>query len=179
MSGVALVTSDAHTGLVEAISAALPGASSQRSSVNITGGGRVPADSPPPPGEDLGSLTGPGPAADLSLPAVAGLDRPVGVLPRAELRRGRRRDSGPGHQLAATSKPATAPQRATGHLPRRGRQARPHGGIPPVAAARGRRRCRRPVGRQGSRPTRSWHCDRCWPATDIAKSSDARAGSLD
>jgi transposase-like protein len=42
LSGVALVTSDAHAGLVEAIGATLPGASWQRSSANITGGGRVP-----------------------------------------------------------------------------------------------------------------------------------------
>jgi hypothetical protein len=42
-----------------------------------------PAGPPPPPGEDLGSVTGSGPAADLSLPAVADLDRPVGVVPRA------------------------------------------------------------------------------------------------
>lgn len=42
LSGVALVTSDAHAGLVTAIEATLPGASWQRSSVNIDGGGRFP-----------------------------------------------------------------------------------------------------------------------------------------
>ena len=42
LTGVALVTSDAHAGLVEAITATLPGASWQRSSVNIGGGGNVP-----------------------------------------------------------------------------------------------------------------------------------------
>jgi transposase-like protein len=42
LSGVALVTSDAHAGLVEAIGANLPGASWQRSSVNISSGGKVP-----------------------------------------------------------------------------------------------------------------------------------------
>ncbi|GAA4470768.1 hypothetical protein GCM10023094_00310 [Rhodococcus olei] len=42
LSGVRLVTSDAHAGLVSAIGATLPGASWQRSSVNINGGGIVP-----------------------------------------------------------------------------------------------------------------------------------------
>jgi putative transposase len=42
LSGVALVTSDAHRGLTEAIGATLPGAAWQRSSVNMTGGGMVP-----------------------------------------------------------------------------------------------------------------------------------------
>jgi transposase-like protein len=42
LSGVALVTSDAHRGLTEAIGATLPGASWQRSSVNIVGSGMVP-----------------------------------------------------------------------------------------------------------------------------------------
>jgi putative transposase len=42
LSGVALVTSDAHTGLVEAIGATLPAAGWQRSSVNIGAGGMVP-----------------------------------------------------------------------------------------------------------------------------------------
>jgi transposase-like protein len=40
LTGVKLVTSDAHNGLVAAIGATLPGASWQRSSANITGGGR-------------------------------------------------------------------------------------------------------------------------------------------
>ena len=42
LSGVQLVISDAHPGLVAAIGSALPGASWQRSSVNIIGGGRFP-----------------------------------------------------------------------------------------------------------------------------------------
>lgn len=43
LSGVKLVTSDAHAGLVAAVGATLPGASWQRSSVNIVGGGIVPS----------------------------------------------------------------------------------------------------------------------------------------
>jgi hypothetical protein len=39
---VALVTSDAHRGLVEAIGATLPGAAWQRSSANISSGGTFP-----------------------------------------------------------------------------------------------------------------------------------------
>jgi len=42
LSGVALAISDAHPGLVSAVEATLPGASWQRSSVNISGGGRFP-----------------------------------------------------------------------------------------------------------------------------------------
>jgi putative transposase len=42
LTGVKLVTSDAHRGLVDAIGATLPGASWQRSSVNIIVGGMVP-----------------------------------------------------------------------------------------------------------------------------------------
>jgi putative transposase len=42
LTGVKLVTSDAHNGLVVAIGATLPGASWQRSSVNISDGGRFP-----------------------------------------------------------------------------------------------------------------------------------------
>jgi putative transposase len=42
LTGVALVTSDAHRGLVDAIGATLPGACWQRSSVNIGAGGIVP-----------------------------------------------------------------------------------------------------------------------------------------
>jgi len=42
LSGVRLVTSDAHRGLVEAIGATLPGAAWQRSFANIGGGGMVP-----------------------------------------------------------------------------------------------------------------------------------------
>ncbi len=42
LSGVRLVTSDAHPGLVAAVGATLPGASWQRSSVNLAGGGTVP-----------------------------------------------------------------------------------------------------------------------------------------
>jgi putative transposase len=42
LSGVALVTSDAHPGLVAAIGATLPAAAWQRSSVSIIGGGMVP-----------------------------------------------------------------------------------------------------------------------------------------
>jgi putative transposase len=42
LSGVKLVTSDAHAGLLAAIGATLPGASGQRSSVNIGGGGMIP-----------------------------------------------------------------------------------------------------------------------------------------
>jgi transposase-like protein len=42
LSGVRLVTSDAHAGLVAAIGATLPGAAWQRSSVNIRGGGKFP-----------------------------------------------------------------------------------------------------------------------------------------
>ncbi len=42
LQGVRLVISDDHTGLVGAVEAALPGASWQRSSVNITSGGTVP-----------------------------------------------------------------------------------------------------------------------------------------
>ena len=42
LSGAALVTSDAHTGLVKALGAELPGASWQRSSANLGHGGTVP-----------------------------------------------------------------------------------------------------------------------------------------
>ena len=42
LSGVRLVISDAHPGLVDAIASTLPGASWQRSSVNMPGGGTVP-----------------------------------------------------------------------------------------------------------------------------------------
>ena len=42
LAGVALVTSDAHRGLTEAIGATLPGAAWQRSSVNIVCGGTFP-----------------------------------------------------------------------------------------------------------------------------------------
>ena len=42
LSGVHLVVSDVHSGLVAAIGATLPGASWQRSSVNMPGGGIVP-----------------------------------------------------------------------------------------------------------------------------------------
>jgi transposase-like protein len=42
LSGVQLVISDVHPGLVAAIGSALPGASWQRSSVNINAGGRFP-----------------------------------------------------------------------------------------------------------------------------------------
>jgi transposase-like protein len=42
LSGVKLVISDAHRGLVAAIGAALPGAAWQRSSVNMIAGGIVP-----------------------------------------------------------------------------------------------------------------------------------------
>jgi transposase-like protein len=42
LSGVTLVTSDAHQGLVAAVGATLPGAGWQRSSVNIVRGGMVP-----------------------------------------------------------------------------------------------------------------------------------------
>jgi putative transposase len=42
LTGVRLVTSDAHSGLVQAIGATLPGASWQRSSVKIVHGGMVP-----------------------------------------------------------------------------------------------------------------------------------------
>ena len=42
LSGVRLVTSDAHAGLVAAIGATLPGAAWQRSSVNISSGGKFP-----------------------------------------------------------------------------------------------------------------------------------------
>jgi transposase-like protein len=79
LSGVALVTSDAHRGLVEAIGATLPGASWQRSSVSLgaagwsrwftSAGGRGPWQ-----------RDREGPAADPSLPAVAGSDWPVGVV---------------------------------------------------------------------------------------------------
>jgi hypothetical protein len=44
-------------GLTEAIGATLPGASWQRSSVNIGGWRDPPAGSPPPSGENLGSVT--------------------------------------------------------------------------------------------------------------------------
>lgn len=56
-SGTLLEISDAHPGLVEAIAAALVGATWHRSSVNmpVAGWSRW---SPPPPGEDLGSVIG-------------------------------------------------------------------------------------------------------------------------
>ena len=43
LSGVQLVISDAHCGLTDAVAAVLPGASWQRSSVNLSDGRRVPA----------------------------------------------------------------------------------------------------------------------------------------
>jgi putative transposase len=42
LAGVRLVISDAHPGLVDAIASTLPGASWQRSSVNMASGGAVP-----------------------------------------------------------------------------------------------------------------------------------------
>jgi len=42
LHGVRLVISDAHPGLVDAIASTLPGASWQRSSVNMPNGGAVP-----------------------------------------------------------------------------------------------------------------------------------------
>lgn len=57
LSGVSLVISDAHSGLVDAIASTLPGATWQRSSVNMPAAGWS-RWSPPPPGEDLGSVTG-------------------------------------------------------------------------------------------------------------------------
>src|SRR5690606_4205086 len=57
LSGVSLVISDAHPGLVDAIASTLPGATWQRSSVNMPAAGWS-RWSPPPPGEDLGSVTG-------------------------------------------------------------------------------------------------------------------------
>jgi hypothetical protein len=52
LTGVGLVTSDAHPGLVTAVGDR-PGESRQRSLVNMAVAGR-PAGSPPPPGEDRG-----------------------------------------------------------------------------------------------------------------------------
>ena len=83
LTGVALVTSDAHAGLVTAIGATLPGAAWRRSSADITTRRGRSRRSPPPPGEDLGSVT----------PEVQRQTRPsrrrqawywpVGVVPRA------------------------------------------------------------------------------------------------
>lgn len=46
LTGVKLVTSDAHAGLVAAAGATLPGAGWQRSLVNMVGGGIVPLVQP-------------------------------------------------------------------------------------------------------------------------------------
>ena len=84
---VQLVISDAHEGLKAAVARVLSGSGWQRSSVNMgsvsmSGGGERPL---------VTSAVGRGPwqrdhesaAADPSLPAVAGLDWPVGVVLRA------------------------------------------------------------------------------------------------
>ena len=84
LGGVQLVISDAHTGLKAAIGAVLIGAAWQRSSANLRCGGMVPL-------VHLAVGRGPwqrdrtGPAADPSLPTVADLDRPVGVVPQASM----------------------------------------------------------------------------------------------
>ena len=57
LAGVRLVISDAHAGLKASIPRVLAGASWQRSSVNMPAAGWS-RWSPPPPGEDLGSVTG-------------------------------------------------------------------------------------------------------------------------
>lgn len=81
LSGVKLVTSDAHAGLVAATGATLPGAAWQRSLVNmvVAGSSRwfILTVGRGPWQRDLR-----GPAADLSLPAVADSDWLVGVVPR-------------------------------------------------------------------------------------------------
>lgn len=64
LTGVALVTSDAHAGLVDAIGATLPGAGWQRSSVNMGGGGAVP-----PVREAVTSSGSSHPLRNASLPA--------------------------------------------------------------------------------------------------------------
>jgi transposase-like protein len=48
LSGVRLVVSDAHPGLVDAIASTLPGAAWQRSSINMSAAGRSRWSSPPP-----------------------------------------------------------------------------------------------------------------------------------
>ena len=57
LTGVRVVISDHHLGLKNAIAAVMIGAAWQRSSVDMTPAGQ-PRWSPPPPGEDLGSVTG-------------------------------------------------------------------------------------------------------------------------
>jgi hypothetical protein len=57
LGGVRLVISDHHAGLMNAIARVFIGAAWQRSSVNMTSAG-ASRWSPPPPGEDLGSVTG-------------------------------------------------------------------------------------------------------------------------
>src|SRR5690606_19942496 len=57
LSGVSLVISDAHPPLVAAIASTMHGGTWQRSSVNMPGAGGS-RWSPPPSGEDLGSVTG-------------------------------------------------------------------------------------------------------------------------
>jgi transposase-like protein len=57
LSGVKLVTSDAHRGLVDAIGATLPGAGLATFIRQHWRRRDGPAGSPPPLGEDLGSVT--------------------------------------------------------------------------------------------------------------------------
>src|SRR5687768_5547117 len=78
-----LVISDAHAGLKQAIGAVLLGAAWQRSSADITTRRERSRRSPPPPGEDLGSVT-------LEVQRQTRPSRrrqarywPVGVVPRA------------------------------------------------------------------------------------------------
>ena len=82
LSGVQLVVSDHHLGLKHAIGAVFVGAAWQRSSVNMASAGWS-RWSPPPPGEDLGSVT-------LEVQRQTRPSRrrqarywPVGVVPRA------------------------------------------------------------------------------------------------
>lgn len=82
LDGVKLVISDAHPGLISAIETVFAGAAWQRSLVNMDGGGIVPLVHPHRRERTLAACDLRGPAADLSVPAVADSDWLVGLVPR-------------------------------------------------------------------------------------------------
>ena len=81
LSGVRLVISDQHAGLVAGLGRQLQGVAHQRSYVNMGSGGMVPLVHLRRRERTGINVTDGGPTADMSLPAVADLDWPVGVVP--------------------------------------------------------------------------------------------------
>ena len=81
LAGTRLVISDQHAGLVAALGRVFQGVGHQRSFVNMGGGGMVPLVHLRRRERTGINVTNGGPTADTSLPAVADLDWPVGVVP--------------------------------------------------------------------------------------------------